>query len=457
MQAVFKKSVFIYFLALSLALIILTLVVRHAGWSLSPYLTGFDTIEYSTIAKNLVENNVFSKSLSAPFIPNFFRSPGYPFWLAFIYLIFGSLKPAIFLGIIIFTLSAPLVYLIMHEVFSEKLAFWSGVIFALEPRMAFSAPFLLSEQIFLPIFLLSIFLAVKFLNNPQKKKYILLSAVLLGISALIRGISLYLWPILAIFFFIKLYKLRPFPEILKILGLATIILILVMSPWLIRNRLTLSTWQPSSLFGVQLYWGHLETLERYLGVPQEIAHQKNLDRAIRLTGGNLETPQAVNILAREALTVIKNNSGSYIKIYIFNLGLFFIADGYKGVVSYIIDIKPNFVNFGDFLVKLQFKELFFRLKDFSSFDLTLPVFGRISWTGITILSFIGIFIGIKKMPDQRPVLILFSFLIFYFAILTGPIFSPDPRFRMPVNGFVFAFALISIFHIFKINFKAKEL
>lgn len=452
-----KKSFFIYLIMLGLELALLILVARHAGWSVSPYMTGFDTIEYSTIAKNLVENHAFSKSFTTPFIPNFFRSPGYPFWLAFIYLIFGSLKSTIFLGMVIFAFSAPLIYLIMREVFSEKLAFLTGIIFALEPRMAFSAPFLLSEQIFLPIFLLSIFFAVKFFNNPEKKNYILISTALLGISALIRGISLYLWPILAIFFFIKLYKTRPLPEILKILGLATIILILVMSPWLVRNRLTLDTWQSSSLFGVQLYWGHLETLERYLGVPQEIAHQKNLDRAVRLTGGNFETPQAVNILAKEALTIIKNNPGAYIKIYIFNLGLFFITDGYKGIASYIIDIKPNFINFSDFFIKLQFKEILLRVKDFSFFDLTLPIFGRILWIVTIILSFIGIFLGIRKMPDKRSILILFSLLIFYFAIMTGPIFSPDPRFRMPVNGFLFAFAMVSIFNFLKINFKVKEL
>ncbi len=453
MSVILKKPIILYFLMLGIELLVLILVVRHAGWSLEPYLTGFDTIEYSTIARNLVENHSFSKSLTLPFIPSFFRSPGYPFWLAFIYFISGSFKPEIFLGMLIFAFSAPLIYLIAREVFSEKLAFWSGIIFALEPRMAFSAPFLLSEQIFMPIFLLSIFFTAKFLNSPQKKNYIFISAALLGISALIRGISLYLWPILVIFFFIKLYKTCLLPEILKTLTLATAIFVLVMSPWLIRNRLILGTWQSSSLFGVQLYWGHLETLERYLGVPQQIAHQKNLDRAIRLTGGNFETPQAVNILTKEALTVIKNNPLAYIKIYIFNLGLFFIADGYKGIASYITDIKPNFINFGDFLVKFQFKEISSRLKDFSFFNLILPIFGRILLAVITILSFLGIFLSIKEMPNQRLVLNLFSILIFYFAILTGPIFSPDPRFRTPINGFLISFCLVTLFKLMKKEYK----
>ena len=77
---------------LGVELIFLILIAGHAQWSLNPYLTGVDTIDYTTIARNLAENHAFSKSSTTPFIPNFFRLPGYPFWLAFIYLIFGSLK-----------------------------------------------------------------------------------------------------------------------------------------------------------------------------------------------------------------------------------------------------------------------------------------------------------------------------------------------------------------------------
>ena len=444
-----KKSLIIYIAAIGMELMLLVLVARHAGWSLNPYITGFDTFEYSTIARNLVENQTFSKSLTAPFIPNFFRSPGYPFWLAFIYSIFGSFKPAIFLGILVFAFSAPLIYIIIREVFSEKLAFLSGIIFALEPRMAFSAPFLLSEQVFLPIFLLSIFFFVKFFHNPQKNSFILLSALVLSISALVRGVSLYLWPICMVLLFITFYKKRPLIKIIKTLALSAVIFIVVMSPWLIRNKLTLGTWQSSSLFGVQLYWGHLETLERYLGVPQDIAHQKNFDRAVRLVGNNFETSQAVSILTKEALTIIKKNPLAYAKVYIFNLGLFFITDGYKGIASYIVNLKPNYINFGDFFITFKFKEVTVFLKNFSFLELIIPIFGRITWIALTMLSFAGIVISIKHMLRERPVLILFSVMIFYFAILTGPIFSPDPRFRTPINGFLISFSLVTVFKLMK--------
>lgn len=447
-----KKSLFIYSVMIGVELIFLILIAGHAKWSLNPYLTGVDAIEYTTIAKNLSENNAFSKSSIAPFIPNFFRLPGYPFWLTFIYLIFGSFKPAIFLGMAIFALSASLVYLIMREVFSEKLAFWSALIFAIEPRMAFSAPFLLSEQIFLPIFLLSIFFAVKFFNYQEKKNYLFLSAILLGLSSLTRGIVLYLWLVFIVVFFIKLYKAYSLGKILKTLGLATLVFILVISPWFIRNKLVLNTWQFSSGSGLVIYWGHLEILERYLGAPKELAYENLIKRADSLAGPNLETVEAANILTAEAFKEIKSHLGLYLRIYFSNLPLFFITDGYKGIASYVINVKPNYFNLGDSLIRFRFGEFSESIKKLSYGDLILPIFGRILWFVLTTLSFFGIFLSYKNMPQKRFPVAFFALLILYFAILTGPI-GFEPRYRMPVNGFIIAFATVSVFHILKSDFK----
>lgn len=456
MSETLKKSFFIYLIMLVLEFVILILVARHAGWSLSPYMGGFDTNEYLAIGRNLAENQVYSKSSQAPFLPNFTRSPGYPFWLAFVYLIFNSFKPAIFLGMFIFSLSAPLIYLIIREIFSEKLAFWSGIIFALEPRMAFSAPFLLSEQIFLPLFLLAVFFAVMFFIHSENKNYILLSAWTLGISAPIRLISLFLWPFMVIFFFLKLYRKQKTIGIFKILGVATLIFILFILPWSIRNRLVIGTWQPSAIIGTQLY-GYLENLRAYRGIPREKTFQEVLVQAARSSGGGgWETPQSVSILTKESLTEIKNNWLTVIRVYIFRAGFFFIIDGYKGIASYITDMKPHFISFADFLTNLRFKEIFSAFKEFSLPELILPILGRVIWLIITLLSFSGIFISYKKMLDYQLILIFFSFLILYFASFTTSVPAMDPRFRMPVNGFLIAFALVSIFYIFKFNFEHKH-
>ena len=248
MPIIRKKSALIYFLMLGLEFVILILVARHAGWSLNQYMIGFDTNDYLFVYRQINDNNN-------------------------IYWVFNSFKPAIFLGMIVFSLSAPLIYLTMREIFSEKLAFWSGIIFALEPRMAFAAPFLLSEQIFLPFFLLAVFFTVKFFIHPDNKNYILLSALALGISAPIRLISFFLWPFMVIFFFLKLHKKQKTIEIFKVLGIATLIFISVTLSWSIRNRLVIGTWQPSAIIGTHLI-GFLETLKEYQGIPEEKTFQE---------------------------------------------------------------------------------------------------------------------------------------------------------------------------------------
>ena len=450
-----KKLAFIYFLALSLEFLILFFVVKHFGWHLVPYLEGVDTTDYLAIAKNLAVNGVYSKSAVVPFIPNFLRLPGYPFWLAFVYSIFKSFTPAIFLGMVVFALSAPLTYLIMKEVFSEKLAFWSGIIFALEPRMAFSAPFILSEQIFLPLFLLAVFFAVKFFNNSQKKNYILLSALFTGFLALFKSIALYLWPLFVFLFYLRVRKNYLPKEAIKIIGLSVLILIFVIAPWLIRNKIVLDTWQLSLTGGTVIYWGHLEILERYLGTPSGLAYQKLIDKANRLAGSNWETAKAAKILTREAFTAIKNHPKEYFRVYTSNLPLFFITDGYKGIISYTTNMSQNYTNFSDLLLRLKFREFFEGLKDFSIFNIILPIVGRSVWLGFTILSFFGIYLGIKNMTEKRLLLIFFTFIILYFALLTGPI-GFDPRYRMPVNAFLIAFALVGVFHFLKIDSKTTQ-
>ena len=258
-----------------------------------------------------------------------------------------------------------------------------------------------------------------------------------------------------ILFFYKLYKVWPLGKILKILGLATSVLILVVSPWIIRNKLFLNTWQFSSNSGLVIYWGHLEILERYLGAPQELAYKNLIDRAEKLVGSNMETIEAAKILTNEAFMEIKNHPWLYLRIYFSNLPLFFITDGYKGIVSYIIDLKPNYFNLSDSLIRFRFKEFFDHIKNLSYADLILPIFGRMLWLVLTILSFFGGFISYKNIPKKRFSITLFALLIFYFAILTGPI-GFEPRYRLPVNGFIITFAVVGIFHIMKLNFKINS-
>ena len=90
-------------------LIILFVVAVVFGLSLSfifsrkidPVALFIDSQAYKTTALNVINHQVFSFYDRPPYEPSGCRAPGYPLWLAAIYLIFGSFKPAIFAALLI--------------------------------------------------------------------------------------------------------------------------------------------------------------------------------------------------------------------------------------------------------------------------------------------------------------------------------------------------------------------
>ncbi|MEK7757122.1 MAG: hypothetical protein AAB385_07905, partial [Planctomycetota bacterium] len=53
-------------------------------------LRSLDCGEYHTIARNLIEHGAFSQSETPPFVPDTWRTPGYPLFLAAIMLVVGK-------------------------------------------------------------------------------------------------------------------------------------------------------------------------------------------------------------------------------------------------------------------------------------------------------------------------------------------------------------------------------
>src|SRR6185437_16542785 len=56
-----------------------------------PAPTSNDAYQYALLGENLVNHQVFSESTSSPYIPDTFRTPGYPVFIALLFAVFGSL------------------------------------------------------------------------------------------------------------------------------------------------------------------------------------------------------------------------------------------------------------------------------------------------------------------------------------------------------------------------------
>lgn len=115
--------------------------------------------------------------------------------------------------------------------------------------------FVYTEMITTFLLLLMMFISVlAFERKPEDATKLYIAVGLLwSISVLIRPNMVLFPPIMMLMFIIKKYKLK---EIGKIVGIVSIIFVLVMSPWWIRNAITFGRFIPlSSASGDPMYFG----------------------------------------------------------------------------------------------------------------------------------------------------------------------------------------------------------
>ena len=431
-----NKLIFLFVLAVIFGLTLSFIFSQK----IDPAALFIDSQAYKTTALNVINHHVFSYNNAPPYEPSGFRAPGYPLWLALIYLVFGSFKPAIFLGIFVFALTVPLIYLIARELFDKRIAFLAGILFALEPWGAFLSGAIMSEQIFLPAFVLAVYLFIRYLKQ-NSHKFLYLSAGLLGISALIRPNALYIWPVFAIFIF---FKKNGFLKSLKTAGLASLIFLFVIAPWLIRNKVVLGTWQITTVQGFSLFVDNFNTFQVHRGKFKSL--DEGYEIAYKLTKGfDIMSKEGTEILMRAALKGIKEDPYSYTKLSIFSMPSFFIRNSYSSLGYYLgakeFKIQSQTLSL---LKQRNFSAVWDKMRDFSAGEWILLLSGFF-WPVIAILFLTGIFISLVKFKSNRSGILLILGVVFYFVSITT-LMIELARFRIQAQPFIFMFAAAGIFY-----------
>ncbi|MEK7578826.1 MAG: glycosyltransferase family 39 protein [Patescibacteria group bacterium] len=433
-----KRFLCLYILMLALELLVAGFILTRFGFD---FYQGGDSPGYMLLAQNLVEHGTLSFADASPYPPTNFRTPGYPLFLALIYLIFHSFVPAIFFGAIISAFSAPLIYLMAKEVFSENIAFGAGILTALEPMGLFLGVSILTEGVFTPILLLVIYLFIRYLKAGNNI-YLYGSSVLLALATLIRPIMFYFWPLVVLFI---LYKesglgLRP---VLKKVFIFIAIFFIVLSPWLIRNKIVVNSWQITGLQGYIFFVDHYGAVLRYLGEAGPLSDVQNMIPSL-LAPNKMFTSEGSDILFNSALSGIKQHKLAYANIYAKSMMSFFIANGYKLLFIDILGVpaKTPYIPLELFL-RLDLKSIF---KTFADMDFTgfLIYWGsKIIWAAI-FLSFLTALVYLlfsKNYKTIRAEIIFIATVIFYFALITGPTVIGGGRTKAPVNGLIFIFVV----------------
>ncbi|MEK7178088.1 MAG: glycosyltransferase family 39 protein, partial [Patescibacteria group bacterium] len=352
-----KRFLYLYILMLALELLIAGIILSKFGFD---FYQGGDSPGYMLLAKNLVEHGTLSFG-GDPLYPTNFRTPGYPLFLALIYLIFHSFVPAIFFGALISAFAAPLVYLIAKEVFEERIAFVAGILAVVEPMGLFLGVSILTEGVFTPILLLFAYCFIRYLKT-TKSFYLWYSGALLGAATLIRPIMFYFWPLAIPFIIYKVNNLG-WRAVLKNAFIFVVIFFLILSPWLIRNKIVVNSWQITSLQGYIFYIDHYGAVLRYLGEAGPLSDVQA--KALTIVGPDkVFTSEGSDILFKSALSGIKQHKLAYANIYVKSMMSFFIANGYKSLFIDILGVpaKAPYIPFELFL-RFDFKSIFKTMSD----------------------------------------------------------------------------------------------
>lgn len=220
-------------LLLLLALVFLTRVLfATVIWKLNGPAVFFtpDSAEYVEPAESLLHGSYFMQGH-----PEIFRTPGYSFLLTPA----AALHHVVLIGLLenflLAILSAWLIWKIATTLFEgTRAAFWAVLLYCFEPMSFLQSEKLMSDVAFATLFLLSVWVLLRFLREPTYTK-LTVAALALGAATYMRPVAIYFWvfltPVLLVFPRSLSWQKRVSMAILFPLVFAA-----TLSPWVIRNR-----------------------------------------------------------------------------------------------------------------------------------------------------------------------------------------------------------------------------
>ena len=281
-------SIFVVYFLLWLFTIHLSSIQKTQGISpIFPVLRE-DSQEYASLSDSIISGKGFIFDGKAETL----RAPGYPAFVA-IFKSFGGYFSVTFIQIILVFLISILIRGLGVLFFSRKVGEMSAIIFLLNPVTLYLSLVILTDILFLFLFLLGFYIVASL--NKENIYKIILASLLFGIAIYVRPMGIFALPIFIAPFFISKLSFR---DKLKSIIIMVGIIFLTVLPWIIRNyRLTgvtdFSSFKAINLayYAVPLFLSHINhtsiaeeriILEKKIGIPQD--EWKNLKYSEQVSG-----------------------------------------------------------------------------------------------------------------------------------------------------------------------------
>lgn len=392
---------------------------------------------------NLLKHGIFSQSpLGANPIPDSLRTPLYPFFLLPFLVAKAPLAAVAVVQDLLFAIAVILVYLMGQKIFHKKTVLVAAVLMALEPFGIFNTNFIMAQNIYYPVFIAAILLILYYLQGSNKTS-LYWSSALLGIAALIKPVVIALFPLLLVGIMIKRTQWQ---TKIRTCVFAVLIFFLIVSPWILRNKISIGTWQFSSISDVNLYASNALLFKDFFHVQDAPILEDRFSAPPPETAAAPATTQAAGEAAR---TFIKKHLGKYIVFHILYTPRIFIIDQYLDLTQLFYQ-KPLLRIMPNLYADLAHGNVTALDADFFAL-LRTPVFlislaGKIVWAGFAFLLLRSLFLALRyEKQYEKKSIIIFSFLFLCWYAL---VFSPVGRagYRIPVNFLIFLVGLEYLYY-----------
>jgi len=176
------------------ALLLAGIAVRRPDYLVDAQLNpNPDALHYVLLGRNLLTRGEFSRSDTAPYIPDALRTPAYPAFAGGLDLL-GNAGAIYVVQILLHAASCALLFGIVRSGFGASPAFWASLLLAVDPLLITHNFVAMSENVFLFLMLAALGVVFPLFGQADLKMTaarLLAGGLLLGVATLTRPLSLY--------------------------------------------------------------------------------------------------------------------------------------------------------------------------------------------------------------------------------------------------------------------------
>ena len=206
---------------------------------------------YDGLGWNLAQGAGFIFAVDGIASPYYFRTPGYPLFLAGLYAMFGHWPPAVCAAqVVLHGLSVVLIFLLTRACLDRRVAALSACLAAVYPVFLMYIPTVLPEVLSVFLVALSLWLILAYTRR-ERGWLLLVAGAVMGCSALVRPAM----ALLPVFCFAgaclaKRVGRRP----VRLFLLLHLGVVVVMAPWVVRNYALMGRFLPLSTEAPLQFW-----------------------------------------------------------------------------------------------------------------------------------------------------------------------------------------------------------